>query len=311
VPEFRQIKIELIIEPAAPMRASMDETALAELAADIRLRGVLQPLVVVPAASSLPSEGEGGAPGDVGAQGGLTPCFEIVAGHRRYLAARMAGLAQLPCMVHERSDEFIAAAKIAENIMREGVTAAEEGWFFLELVEQHGWSEDMLCSKLGKSPDYIAERIRLVRNDAEIAGACAERKIEYSVARELLRVNVNTAALVIKCRPEEVDEANARKIVEHRHFLLRLAIEGGANARQVRSWVEQWKQTYVPAGTPSGDGTAPAPGGAPAANPLTCIVCQCSHDPHNLVSVFVHFWELELFKRACREATEAARGGGA
>ena len=304
--EFRVIPIEQIAEPAAPVRASMDDAALTELAADIRLHGVLQPLVVVPAPEITPEHGNGGAPGDTGRTLASSPAYEIVAGHRRYLAAKLAGLDKLPCMVHERNTEFMAAAKIAENVLREGVTAAEEGWFFLELVEVHKWTEETLCTKLGRSPDYIAERIRLVRNDAEVAGACAERKIEYSVARALLRVNRHTAALILKCRPEEVSEAEESKIVEHRHYLLRLAIEGGANARQVNSWVEQWKQTYVPAGTPSAPGASDEAGAPQMASPYTCLICGMDHDPHNMTQVFVHKWELMLFKRACQEAKKAA-----
>ena len=280
------IPLAQIAEPPAPMRASMDEQKLNDLAGDIRLRGILLNLLVVPA-------GDG---------------YEIIDGHRRFLAARMVGLAEVPCMVHERNEALNAGAMLVANILREDVTAAEEGWYFLELVERHHWTEEALCQTLGRSADYIAERIALVRKDPEVAGANAERKIEYSVARELLRVNRHTAALILKCAPAEVSEEQERVIVEHRHYLLRLAIEGGAHARQVRSWVEQWKQTFVPAGAPGGDGTAPASMGSPAESPFTCVVCRMSHDPHNMKPVYVHFWELDLFIRACRESAEAARG---
>ena len=166
------IPLAQIAEPPAPMRASMDEQKLNDLAGDIRLRGILLNLLVVPA-------GDG---------------YEIIDGHRRFLAARMVGLAEAPCMVHERNEALNAGAMLVANILREDVTAAEEGWYFLELVERHHWTEEALCQTLGRSADYIAERIALVRKDPEVAGANAERKIEYSVARELLRVNRHTAA---------------------------------------------------------------------------------------------------------------------
>jgi ParB/RepB/Spo0J family partition protein len=300
------IPLAQIAEPPAPLRAAMDEKALAELAGDIRLRGILQPLVVVPIPQPESLAGRDGAPGDDRANGGQSPRFEIVAGHRRYLAARMACIESAPCMIHERNAEFIAAAKLAENIMREDVTAAEEGWFFLELVEQHGWTEEALCQKLGKSSDYIAERINLVRNDGEVAGAVAERKVVYSVARELLRVNDHTCALILKVPVTEVSAEQTRKNIEHRHYLLRLAIEAGANARSVRSWVEQWKQNFVPAGTPGPASTGPDGVVIPPASPYTCVVCGASHDPYNMLPVYVHKWELMLFKKACGEAKEAA-----
>lgn len=304
--EFRMIPLAEIAEPPAPLRASMDEKALAELAGDIRLRGILQPLVVVPIPEPAAPSGGNGAPGDGAGMNATPALYEIVAGHRRYLAARMACVELAPCMIHERNAEFIAAAKLAENIMREDVTAAEEGWWFLELVEQHGWTEETLCLKLGKSADYIAERINLVRNDGEVAGAVAERKVVYSVARELMRVNNHTCALILKVPVGEVSDEQHRKNIEHRHYLLRLAIECGANARSVRSWVEQWKQTFVPAGTPTAASTGPDGVVIPPPSPYTCVVCGASHDPYNLLPVYVHKWELMLFTKACNEAKAAA-----
>src|SRR5216684_695620 len=121
--ETREINLDLLLEPPLTARMSMDEEKLHELEESIKRLGVLQDLAVVP------SNGK----------------YEIVFGHRRFIAARLAGLVKVPCKVYENADDAKYEMMLAENGFREEVTAAEEGAFFLDLAEKHGWSEPQIC----------------------------------------------------------------------------------------------------------------------------------------------------------------------
>src|SRR5258708_7192887 len=133
---------------------SMDEEKLHELEESIKRLGVLQDLAVVP------SNGK----------------YEIVFGHRRFIAARLAGLVKVPCKIYENADDAKYEMMLAENGFREEVTAAEEGAFFLDLAEQHGWSEPQICQHVHRSADYVNERAKLVRKFPEVFKRVAARE---------------------------------------------------------------------------------------------------------------------------------------
>src|SRR5713101_1800778 len=146
--ETREINLDLLLEPPLTLRMTMDDEKLHDLAESIKLYGVLQNLVVVPA-SDLPAEFAGAL---LVTESTVSPLdavrYEIVAGHRRYLAARLAGLVTVPCKIYEKLEDGKYAVMLAENGFREEVTAAEEGVFFLELAEKQGRSEPQLCNHL-------------------------------------------------------------------------------------------------------------------------------------------------------------------
>jgi ParB family transcriptional regulator, chromosome partitioning protein len=257
MPKYKVIPIAAVIAPPAPVRVAMDETKLDELAASIRLQGVLQPLIVVP-------EGEN---------------YRIVAGHRRFRASCMAGLCELPCMVYQTGALAEQAAMLAENVCREDLTPAEEGFFFAEYCEKHAPLEADLPRVFGQSLSYIYDRMAFVKGYADVVQANAERKINFAVAKQLLQVTD----------------------AEHRAFLLDAAIEGGATARVVLGWVVDWKKskTYRSAEAP-GEPVAVSAAALPQA-PLGCIFCGSVHDVGNLVSVPIHSYEVETLRGILRK----------
>jgi ParB/RepB/Spo0J family partition protein len=122
-------------------RKTFDEAALNELSESIKQHGILQPLVVRP------------GPGDEG-------FYELVAGERRFRAAQLAGFEWVPVMVRHLDDKQFYEVQILENLQRRDVHPLEEALGFKRLL-QHGFSEEEIADKLGKTRTFIAQRLRL------------------------------------------------------------------------------------------------------------------------------------------------------
>ena len=164
--EFREIPIGLIDEPALAARSSMDDTALEELAADIRRKGLLQPMIVA-------------ATGDR---------YEVIAGHRRRIACGRAGLVAAPCIVYASRDAALEGVKYSENRFREDLGAADEAILFSELLERDcGGDVDRLCEQLGETRAYVEGRLVLFQGDPHIFEALQAGKITIGVAHQLNR----------------------------------------------------------------------------------------------------------------------------
>jgi len=280
MPELKLIPLDQIMEPPAPMRVSMDEAALYELRDSIRALGMLQPIIVVPChvpadPTSPPVDGP-----DTPAPRPAHTVYEIVAGHRRYLAARLVPLAELPCMVYSDGSLAKEAAMLAENVYREDVTAAEEGFFYCELTEKYTLTEAALCAMVKQSPEYIYARMDMVRKDELVAQLNAQRKINFTVAKELL-----------KC-PDQA----------HRQYLAQMAADSGATGSVVKMWVAQWKQQQAGPLEPLELKETPDAGTPVHENTVKCWCCGGEKDPQNLRLIYLHWYELDSLKRILTEA---------
>jgi len=125
-------------------RRNFSQSQLEELAASIRERGLVQPLVVRPSLS----DGES---------------FEIVAGERRWRAAQLANLHQVPVIVRELSDQEAVELAIIENVQREDLNAIEEGEGYKLLMDGHGYTQEDLAKVIGKSRSHLANTLRLLK----------------------------------------------------------------------------------------------------------------------------------------------------
>ena len=287
--EIQAIKREQLREPELPIRVSMDEEKLDELAASIRIKGVMQPLLV--RVRGWRTE-EGAFVDDAVLEGEGRPCevaYEIIDGHRRYIASGMVGVVDLPCIV--RSDDADAAldTMAASNLCREDNTPAEEGILFLQLAEKRGWGIEQLMRTFHRSEHYINERVKLVQGDPAICEAVAKRLLGFSVAKVLL-----------KCTNEA-----------HRRYLLNLALTHGCNVRTAEGWLQQWKVTSEQQPLPVNGGGAEAQVTyIPPPGPV-CLWCQKDRYQADLVSVVIHRWELDqllelLLKVGIHSATASA-----
>lgn len=146
-------------------RRHFDEAALAELADSIRQYGVLQPLVVRPMES-----------------GG----YQLVAGERRWRAARMAGLSQVPVVIRELSDSETMELALIENLQREDLNPIEEAEGYKALMEDYGLTQEEAAERVGKSRSNVANVLRLLNLSAPVRALLAKGVLTAGHARALL-----------------------------------------------------------------------------------------------------------------------------
>jgi ParB family chromosome partitioning protein len=139
----RALPIELIERNPDQPRRDFVEAELDELAASIRERGVLQPILVRP------------APGEAGR-------YQIVAGERRWRAAQRAGLHELPVVIQELDDLKTLEIAIIENVQRVDLNAIEEAFGYRDLVDRFGRTQEEIAQIVGKSRSHVANAIRLL-----------------------------------------------------------------------------------------------------------------------------------------------------
>ena len=148
-------------------RKNFDGAALAELADSIRQHGVLQPLLVRP----LPDGG-----------------YQIVAGERRWRAARQAGLTEVPAVVRELSDAEVAGLALVENLQREDLNPLEEAQGFRELADKYGYTQEEIAALVGRSRSAVANALRLLTLSKKLRDMVESGALSPGHARALLTV---------------------------------------------------------------------------------------------------------------------------
>lgn len=164
---FRMIPLAELRESPTNPRMHFDPSKLAELAASIREKGVIQPLMARP-------------------QNGH---YEIVAGARRYRAGQMAGLAELPCVIRDLDDGQVLEIQVIENSQREDVHPLEETEGFRRLLAKPGYDVATLAEKIGKSESYIHKRLKLAELIEPARQAFFEDRIQFGHALALARLS--------------------------------------------------------------------------------------------------------------------------
>jgi len=184
---YAEIPLEKICTNPRNPRKSLSQRKLEELAASIKQKGVIEPIIV------RPSELRKGAKGKV--KEALVE-YEIVAGERRWRASIKAGLATIPAVVRELSDTDAYDFMIIENLHREDLTEREQAESFKAWVDRSGeMGVKILAEKIGISPAYIRARIRVLELPAKVLKAWDEGKLVFGHLQQLLRVAGDPKAL--------------------------------------------------------------------------------------------------------------------
>jgi ParB family chromosome partitioning protein len=164
------LPVALMRPGAFQPRCDIQQEPLEELAASIKANGVLQPIVIRP----LPAGLRDGAR------------YEIICGERRWRAAQLAGLKDIPAIVRELSDREAALAALIENIQREELTSAEEARAFKRLVEEFSLTHQEIADLVGRSRAAVTNLMRLLELPPEIVALIDERALAMGHARALL-----------------------------------------------------------------------------------------------------------------------------
>ncbi|MEQ1698734.1 MAG: ParB/RepB/Spo0J family partition protein [Ilumatobacteraceae bacterium] len=165
-PRLEELPIGSIVPNPNQPRVHFDEEALAELAASVREIGVLQPVLVRPA-------GENGT-------------YELIAGERRWRAARRAGLAVIPAVIRTTDDLGSVERALVENLHRQDLTPLEEAAAYQQLIEDFSLTHEQVATRVGKSRSSITNTLRLLSLPAAIQALLADGRLSAGHAKALL-----------------------------------------------------------------------------------------------------------------------------
>jgi ParB family chromosome partitioning protein len=171
-----EIGIDQVIPNPNQPRKMFEPGSLEELAASIRVSGVIQPIIVKQAG----------------------PGYQLIAGERRWRAARQAGLERIPAIVREASDAESLELALVENLLREDLNPMEESEAYRHLLDQFGWTQEQLAQRIGRDRTSIANSLRLLRLPDEIQADLRSNRLTMGHARALLALPTSTEQLKLR-----------------------------------------------------------------------------------------------------------------
>jgi len=195
----KNVSLDLIDEPRGILRMDINPEDLEDLAQSISEIGLLQDIL-------LAVDGER---------------FEIVFGHRRFLAHKQLGLLTIRAIVRTMTQEEIGIARATENISRKDLTPIEEAATYKNLLDEYSLSLEQIAKKMAKSPGVIKRRMDLLKMPPILQKAVHKKQISIAVAEELWPIS----------DPADLD------------YYLSFALEGGCTKEVARSWCKDWRDT--------------------------------------------------------------------
>ncbi|ARB94140.1 ParB/RepB/Spo0J family partition protein [Legionella longbeachae] len=167
--EFHHLPIESIQAGQYQSREDFNTTALQELAQSIASQGLIEPLIVRIIAKNR---------------------YEIIAGERRWRAAKIAGLQTVPCLVGDYTDKQACALTLIENIQRENLNLIEEASAYRRLIDEFNYQQDEIATLVGKSRSHIANILRLLSLSEKIKNLIRDKALSLGHARMLVGLDV-------------------------------------------------------------------------------------------------------------------------
>ncbi|SHM18204.1 chromosome partitioning protein, ParB family [Caldanaerovirga acetigignens] len=203
---IQEVDIEEIKPNKMQPRKDFDEEKIRELASSIKEHGVLQPVILRKA-----KEG-----------------YELVAGERRWRAAKLAGIKKIPAVVKNLTDAEVMQIALIENLQREDLTPMEEAMAYKRLMEEYGMTQEELASKIGKSRSQIANTVRLLNLESEIQEMINQKKITAGHARAILAIEDPKERIKIA---KKIIEENM-SVRETEEVIKRISIKSGKTMRK-------------------------------------------------------------------------------
>lgn len=210
---LRDVPVEDVQPNPRQPREEFDEEAMVELVASISEVGVLQPVVVRPAGSA----GQ----------------YELIMGERRWRASRRAGLDTIPAIVRDTADEDLLREALLENIHRSELNVLEEAAAYQQLMQDFGWSQDILAKRVGRSRPHISNTLRLMNLPAPLQRQVASGVLSAGHARAIL--GLGNEALMNQLAQRVVNEGlSVRSTEELASLMLKNSEDAGKTTPPVR-----------------------------------------------------------------------------
>jgi len=228
--DYQRLSTDLIDDPSNPMRTNMTPASVEDLVLSIKQVGIIEPLVVKPVKGR----------------------YEVIAGHRRLYASRLAKLLEVPCFVREATNEQTEMLKIHENLYRADIKPQDEAKHFEFLINKQKMTPSKIAQLISKSQSYVMDRLAILNYPPFLSETLSRGEISFSVAREFAKFG---------------DEKQMRSAVYY-------SKRSGMTSDMARKWVKEWQDSqnnpYRKNTTPSDD----REGVEPIEHETTCIYCR-------------------------------------
>jgi len=227
---IKNVSLALIDEPRTILRMSIDRDDLTELAQSISEIGLMQPILLAVQDDR----------------------YEIVFGHRRFLATQMLGLLKINAIVRTMTHQEIGVARATENIARADLTPIEEAATYKNLIDEYGFTIEQVGKKMGHTPGTIKRRMDLLKMPPQLQKAVHAKQISMAVAEALWSIRDNT----------DLD------------YYLSFALEGGCTKEVALSWAKDWRDKKRRSQTPGVEGSQDFAPMEPRPVYVTCDFCK-------------------------------------
>lgn len=242
--QIELIPLDQIDAPKTAMRSDVHDEKIEELASSIKSIGLLQPVL-------LQRVGER---------------YEIIAGHRRCVAARLAGLVTIDAIVRTPSEPEATRMKIDENLLRVDVNPIDEAIFLTKIMQEHDFSVEKIAEMTRRSTDYISSRLEILEYPDYLIEALGEKQISLGAAEYLAKIT-----------DERV-----------RENYVRYAISGGISVKRAIAWHDSWKRGGVhpnPLDITEPDAET---GEEREVYKELCVICQTHDVPDEMMLYYAH-----------------------
>lgn len=248
---IREIFTDQIDDPKDAMRTELDRDALFDLAENIKANGLINPITVRP----------------VGTR------FEVVAGHRRLSACKIAGKIKIPCVVRELNDTQTFEIMAAENLERADVDPVDEAIFIKNYIDKTGKNVNDVARELKRSVSYVQSRLEVGNMPTWMQDYLKMGELKLGVALKL----------------SEIDDEHTRRLWTE------IAVRDGANVKQAEYWLYEYNRQKLPGGTlselPPDDYVADAP----QIVKFKCAIDNQLYDARLCKTVIIYEGNLDIF----------------
>ena len=228
--EYRDIELKLIDEPDGRIRLDIDNVDIESLADNIKEVGQIQPITLVKSKDR----------------------YEIIAGHRRYLAMVKLGRKTIKAIVKKMTREQVALERASENLVRTDLTPIEEGAIYYNLAKEYNMSYRQIADKFGIAASSVKLKVDILSLDPEIQKAIHNKKIYVAVGITL----------------NKIDEP------KQRHYYLQTAIDNGCTGPTAEQWLTDFRRTAIPGRTAIEQSDPLTPSFQTQKIYATCEICE-------------------------------------
>ena len=252
-----EIFTDRIDDPANAMRSELDRAGLFELADNIKQNGLINPITVRPRGDR----------------------YEVVAGHRRLSACKIAGIIKIKCVVRDLSDNEVFAVMAAENLERADVDPVDESIFIAQYMEQTGQSIPQVAKALRRSVQYVETRLAVGLMPDYMQNYIKSGELKLGAALALVQIT---------------DDAR-------RHVWVDMAVRDGVSVAQAEYWLHGWLVNQLPGGV---DNDTPPDGfiqSAPQVIMFECAIDGKKYDARFFRTVMIYEGNLDMFNSIVNE----------